>query len=71
MNWLKVGLSILFLTLWGLSFFGIYKYLEWLFRVELLTTAGIVGLMLVFPILVGEFFLSIVIIGAFKGIISA
>lgn len=38
---------------------------------ELLTTAGIVGIILVFPILVGEWFLSAVIIGALKGIVEA
>jgi len=71
MEKLKVGLFALFLTLWILSFFGVYKYFEWLFGQELLTTAGIVGSFLVIPILVVEFFLSIVMLGIFKGIAEA
>jgi hypothetical protein len=68
---IKVGLFALFLSLWILNFFGVYKYFEWLFGQELLTTAGIVGTLLVFPILVAEFFLGIVMLGVFKGIVEA
>jgi len=71
MSLIKVGLFTLFLLLWNLSIFGIYKYFEWLFGQELLTTAGIMGILLAFPILIGEFFLSVVIIGALKGIVEA
>lgn len=68
---IKVGLFALFLSLWILNFFGVYKYFEWLFGQELLTTAGIVGTVLVLPLLIVEFFLNIVMLGVFKGIVEA
>lgn len=68
---LKVGLFALFLSLWILNFFGVYKYFEWLFGQELLTTAGIVGTVLVLPLLIVEFFLGILMLGVFKGIMEA
>jgi uncharacterized membrane protein (DUF485 family) len=68
---IKVGLTTLVLFVWGLSFFGIYKYFEWLFNVPLLTTAGVLGIWIAFLILVAEFFLSLVMLGALKGIAEA
>lgn len=68
---IKVGLTTLVLFVWGLSFFGIYKYLEWLFNVPLVTTAGVLGIWFAFLIFVAEFFLSLVMLGALKGIVEA
>jgi len=57
-----VTLSIL-IFLHALSILGVIRFFQWLFSVELLTTAGFVGLFLVIPIMLGEIILTIFVVG--------
>lgn len=58
--------SLIFGALWSFSLFAVYTYFKLLFSVELLTTAGIVGICLVPFILLGELFLSAFLLGGIK-----
>jgi hypothetical protein len=67
----RIGVFIFFLALYMFSLFGIYKYFEWLFAQELLTTAGIIGVVLVIPILMVEAFYTFVTVVILKVIANA
>lgn len=62
--------SLIFGGSWLFSLFATYKYFELLFSVELLTTAGIVGICLMPLILLGELFLSAFLLGGIKASIE-
>jgi hypothetical protein len=60
-----------FALLYILSLLGIYKYLEWLFSVPLLTTAGIVGIIVLIPIFIAELFYTLVTFWILREILNS
>ena len=62
MNKAALGLVILFMLLYGISIVEIALFFQWLFSVNLATTAAVVGLILVIPILIDETIFTILTI---------
>jgi len=50
----KFGAFMFFWCIWILSLCGVYHYFRWLLSVDLLTTGGVVGVILALPVLIAE-----------------
>lgn len=70
-NLLKFGIALAFIMLELLFVYGLYKYMKWLFSVPLLSTAGIMGIVIGLMAMAGCFLFFCVVLGAIKGLIEA